>query len=157
MGTTGHPYWAAVERWRRWLSCMMANSTWNLATAFSWRPATQHQAITGSLYSEENVDDSTSLDYYIVPDILDDIRCESSTTWCRQIVELLFFYAVATYKKIWRHKILWRHKVQKLASSWMSRFEHFRTGLMSYRMYLTQSIVSRQCNCENILCTSASL
>ena len=40
----------------------------------------QHQAITGSLYSEENVDDSTSLDYYIVPDILDDIRCESSTT-----------------------------------------------------------------------------
>ena len=39
----------------------------------------QHQAITGSLYSEENVDDSTSLDYYIVLDILDDIRCESST------------------------------------------------------------------------------
>ena len=91
MGTTGHPYWTAVERWRRWHLCMMANSTWNLATAFSWRPATQHQAITGSLYSEENVDDSTSLDYYIVLDILDDIRCESSTTWCRQIVELLFF------------------------------------------------------------------
>jgi len=40
MWTTGHPYWTAVERWRRWLSCMMANSTWNLATAFSWRPAT---------------------------------------------------------------------------------------------------------------------
>ena len=40
MGTTGHPYWTAVERWRRWHLCMMANLTWNLATAFSWRHAT---------------------------------------------------------------------------------------------------------------------
>ena len=39
--TTGHPYWTAVERWRRWHRCMMAKSRQNLATAFSrWQAST---------------------------------------------------------------------------------------------------------------------
>ena len=56
----------------------------------------KYQAITGYLYSEENVDDSTSLDYGVVLDIVDDTTSESSTS---RFVELLFLYVVATYKK----------------------------------------------------------
>ena len=71
----------------------------------------QHQAITGSLFSEENVDDSTSLNYYIVPDILDDIHCESSTApSCRTFV----FYAAATYKKAKTTESEERQKVAQL-------------------------------------------
>ena len=48
----------------------------------------QHRAITGYLCSEENVDDSTSLDYVVVVDIVDDTPSESSTA---PSVELLCF------------------------------------------------------------------
>ena len=34
MGTTGHPYWTAIERRRRWHRCMMAKLTHVFATAF---------------------------------------------------------------------------------------------------------------------------
>ena len=51
----------------------------------------KYQAIEGSLYSEDDVDHSTSLDCYVVVNIIEDIRHESSTARCRQIVEILCF------------------------------------------------------------------
>ena len=57
----------------------------------------RHKTFTDYFYSEENVDDPTSLDYYVVLDIDDDIRCESSTARCCRT--LFFTRAVATYKK----------------------------------------------------------
>ena len=48
------------------------------------------------MYSEDDVDHSTSLDCYVVVNIIEDIRHESSTApSCRTLV----FYAVATYEK----------------------------------------------------------
>ena len=47
METAGHPYWATVERWRRWLSSMMAKSTQFFATAFSRRRATKAPSYHG--------------------------------------------------------------------------------------------------------------
>ena len=47
METAGHPYWATVEHWRRWLSSMMAKSTQFFATAFSRRRATKAPSYHG--------------------------------------------------------------------------------------------------------------
>ena len=40
MGTTGGPYWTAIERRRRWHRCMMAKLTHVFATAFLRQRAT---------------------------------------------------------------------------------------------------------------------
>ena len=50
----------------------------------------------GYLYSEDNVDDSTSLDCSLVLDIVDGMPFESSTA---PSLSNFVFYAAATYKK----------------------------------------------------------
>ena len=92
IGTTGHPYWGTAERWRRWhRGVWWHNRHEILQRLFHNVAPQQHQVIKGCSCSEENVDDSTSLDYVAVVDIVDDIPSESSTTRCRQVVELLVF------------------------------------------------------------------
>ena len=99
MGTTGLPYWTAADRLLQFAMAIMydvQNRNTHLHWLFRDDTPLQHRVITGYLCSEENVDDSTSLDYVVVVDIVDDTPSESSTApSCRTFV----FYAVPTYKK----------------------------------------------------------
>ena len=65
----------------------------DFVTDFLRRWSKKHQAIRGSLYSEENVDDSTSLNCYVVLDIVDDIHRESSTM---ELSNFYFYVVVRT-------------------------------------------------------------
>ena len=47
MGTTGGPYWTAIERLRRWHRCMMAKLTHVFATAFLRQRATTTPSYQG--------------------------------------------------------------------------------------------------------------
>ena len=60
MGTTGHPYWTAVDSVDGDGICVWWQIRHEiLQRLFRDDMPLQHQAITGSLDSEENVDDST--------------------------------------------------------------------------------------------------
>jgi hypothetical protein len=101
MGTTGHPYWTAVEHWRRWHLCMMANSTWNLATAFSWRHATTAPSYQGLFVFRREC-----RWFYITWLLYSSGYSWWYTLWKfdSSILSNFVFYAVDTYKKIWRQK-----------------------------------------------------
>jgi len=101
MGTTGHPCWTAAERWRRWHRCMMANSTWNLATAFSWRPATTAPSYHGLFVFRREC-----RWFYITWLLYSSGYSWWYTLWKfdSSILSNFVFYAVDTYKKIWRQK-----------------------------------------------------
>ena len=96
MGTTGGPYWTAIERRRRWPWCMMAKLTHVFATAFSWRRATKAPSYHGPYVFWEECRWS-----YISWLSSDSEYCWWYTLWKfdNAMLSNFVFYAVATYKK----------------------------------------------------------